>query len=57
METFIDKDTGLTVRNIGDWIMVGDKEYNKMIEGYIEFNTVTENDLRVQDSDEYTVQN
>ena len=57
METFIDKDTGLTVRNIGDWIMVGDKEYNKMIEGYIEFNTVTENDLRVQDSDDYTVQN
>ena len=57
METFIDKETGITVRNIGDWIMVGDKEYNKMIEGYIEFNTVTENDLRVQDSDDYTVQN
>lgn len=56
METFIDKETGLTVRNIGDWVMIGEKEYNIIQEGYIEFNTVKEEDLIIEAENEYIEQ-
>ncbi len=57
MYAYIDKETGLPVRITGGWIGTNSpteqREYNEIIDFYIEFNKVTDEDLLVPDIDKY----
>ena len=54
-ETFIDKETGLMVRNSGKWTKIGDEEYNSVCDYYIEFDVVTDEDLKGPNIEDYYI--
>lgn len=56
-EIYIDKETGLPVRRLGEETSSNLGTYNKISDYYIEFNCVNDEDLKEPNIREYTIQN